>query len=420
MRGAATRPLPLPSAAGEAKLKTRDAAVSHQTTRDACSPSRGTHATSSATVTIRHPCAALTASLSFLALASCATSTTPAATPQFHVDPAWPKPLPNHWILGQVSGVAVDADDHIWVLQRPGSLTEDEAGAALVPPSSTCCLPAPPVLEFDGQGNLLRSWGGAGPGYDWPSSEHGIHVDGKGFVWVTGNGDLDGQVLKFTRDGKFVMQIGKVGPQTTNADTTRLGRPTAVEVDNDANELFVADGYQNRRVIVFDATTGAYKRHWGAYGKPPRDGLAPEMVRGAPPTPQQLESFGNPVHCVHLAHDGLVYVCDRLNNRVQIFHKDGSYVKEFSVEPRTAGNGSTWDIVISHDAGQKYLFVADGRNNVVDILDRATGAPVGSLGRPGRYAGEFHWVHDLAMDSQGNLYAGEVDTGKRVQKFVRD
>jgi DNA-binding beta-propeller fold protein YncE len=372
-------------------------------------------------VTIRHHRALRTAaSLGLVALASCAGSATTGTTPRFHVDTAWPKPLPNKWIIGQVSGVAVDADDHIWVLQRPHSLTEDEAGAAATPPSATCCVPAPPVLEFDAQGNLLRSWGGPGQGYDWPSSEHGIHVDGKGFVWITGNGDTDGQVLKFTRDGKFVMQIGKVGPQTTNADTTRLGRPTAVEVDSVANELFVADGYQNRRVIVFDATTGAYKRLWGAFGKPPHDGDPPEMVRPAPPTAHQLEGFGNPVHCVHIAHDGLVYVCDRLNNRVQVFHKDGSYVKEFSVEPQTAGNGSVWDIVISHDAGQRYLFVADGRNNVVHILDRETGTGVGSFGRPGRYAGEFHWVHDLAMDSRGNLYAGEVDTGKRVQKFVRE
>ena len=284
---------------------------------------------------------------------------------------------------------------------------------------SKCCVPAPPVLEFDAAGRLLRSWGGPGAGYDWPGNEHGVHVDGKGFVWITGNGDTDGQILKFTRDGKFVLQIGKVGPQTSSADTTRLGKAAGVEVDAAANEIYVADGYQNRRVIVFDTETGAYKRHWGAYGKPPSDADKPESRRQSPPTAAQLQQFGTPVHCVRVARDGMVYVCDRLNNRIQVFRKDGSYVKEFSVEPRTAGNGSVWDVVISRDPQQKWLFMADGRNNQVLTLDRQTGAVVNTLGRPGRYAGEFHWVHDLAIDSQGNLFAGEVDNGKRVQKFLR-
>lgn len=340
------------------------------------------------------------------------------APPAFRVDPSWPQPLPNNWILGQVSGVAVDAADHLWVLQRPRSLSDDEAGATHKPPHSKCCLPAPPVLEFDSAGRLLRAWGGPGAGYDWPGNEHGIHVDGKGYVWVTGNGERDGQILKFTRDGKFVLQIGKVGAQTNNADTTRLGKAAGVEVDAAANEVYVADGYQNRRVIVFDADTGAYKRHWGAYGKPPVD-TKPESRRTQPPTAAQLQQFGNPVHCVRVARDGLVYVCDRLNNRIQVFRKHGSYVKEFMVEPATAGNGSVWDIVLSRDPQQKWLFLADGRNNQVLTLERDTGAVQGTLGRPGRYAGEFHWVHDLAIDSRGNLYAGEVDNGKRVQKFER-
>ena len=342
-----------------------------------------------------------------------------AAAPRFQVDTTWPKPLPNNWILGQVSGIATDADDHIWVLQRPNSLTDDERGATLAPPHSKCCAPAPSVLEFDAAGNLLRSWGGKGAGYDWPQNEHGIHVDAKGFVWVTGNGENDGQILKFTRDGKFVLQIGKVGPQTGSADTTRLGQAAGVEVDAVANEVYVADGYANRRVIVFDSETGAYKRHWGAYGKAPVDYEKPNVRRTAPPTAAQLQHFGNPVHCARVARDGLVYVCDRLNNRVQVFRKDGSYVKEFSVEPKTAGNGAVWDIVISRDPQQRFLFMADGRNNQVLTLSRETGEVIGTLGRPGRYAGEFHWVHDLAIDSAGNLYAGEVDTGKRAQKFTR-
>ena len=354
-------------------------------------------------------------------LAACASTTASvdgAAPPRYRVDPAWPAPLPNGWILGQVSGIATDADDHVWLLQRPGSLTEDERGATLSPPQSTCCAPAPPVLELDAAGKLLRAWGGPGAGYSWPQNEHGIHVDANGFVWITGNGAEDGQVLKFTRDGKFVMQIGKVGAQTGNADLTRLGQAASVEVDAAAHEVYVADGYYNKRVIVFDADTGAYKRHWGAYGRPPSDAEKSNTRRSAPPTPAQLREFGNPVHCVRIARDGLVYVCDRLNNRVQVFGKDGRFVKEFSVEPRTAGNGSVWDIVLSRDAGQRWLIMADGRNNRVLTLARDSGAVQGTLGRPGRYAGEFHWVHDLAIDSHGNLYAGEVDTGKRAQKFV--
>ena len=361
---------------------------------------------------------AATASLLLLACAGSAARFDGAAVPRYRVDPGWPAPLPNGWILGQVSGIATDADDHVWVLQRPGSLSEDERGATLNPPHSNCCAPAPPVLEFDTAGKLLRSWGGAGAGYSWPQNEHGIHVDANGFVWITGNGADDGQVLKFTRDGAFVLQIGKVGPQTGNTDLSRLGQAAGVEVDAAAHEVYVADGYYNKRVIVFDADTGAYKRHWGAYGRPPSDAEKPNNRRSAPPTPAQLTQFGNPVHCVRVARDGLVYVCDRLNNRVQVFQKDGRFVKEFSVEPRTAGNGSVWDIVLSRDPAQRWLFMADGRNNQVLTLARDSGTVQATLGRPGRYAGEFHWLHDLAIDSQGNLYAGEVDTGKRAQRFT--
>jgi sugar lactone lactonase YvrE len=360
-----------------------------------------------------------------IALAGCAVPPGPgaagdgAALPRFRVDPAWPQPLPNGWLLGQVSGVATDADDHVWVLQRPASLSEDERGATLSPPHSRCCAPAPPVLEFDRSGQLLRRWGGPGNGYQWPGNEHGIHVDGEGFVWITGNGPEDGQVLKFTRDGRFLLQIGRTGPQTGSADVTRLGQAAGVEVDLAARELYVADGYANRRVIVFDADTGAYKRHWGAYGHAPVDVEKPNVRRSAPPTAAQLAHFGNPVHCVRLARDGLVYVCDRLNNRIQVFQRDGRYVQEFAVEPQTAGNGAVWDLVLSRDPAQRWLFLADGRNNQVLTLRRDTGEPQAVLGRPGRYAGEFHWVHDLAIDSRGDLYAGEVDSGKRVQRFER-
>jgi len=192
---------------------------------------------------------------------------TPAAfandIPRFEVDPSWPQTLPNNWIMGQAAGVAVDAQDHVWVIQRPKSLTNDEKAATLDPPTSKCCAPAPPVMEFDQGGKLVQAWGGPGSGYDWPQNEHGVSIDHKGFVWIGGNGEKDGQYLKFTREGKFVLQIGKQGDQTNSNDLARLGKPADAEVDPETNEVYIADGYFNHRVIVFDADSGAYKRHWG-------------------------------------------------------------------------------------------------------------------------------------------------------------
>ena len=324
--------------------------------------------------------------------------------PRFEVDAAWPKPLPNRWLMGQAAGVAVDGQDHVWVVQRPKSLTEDERGAALVPPRSLCCVPAPPVMQFDAEGTLLQAWGGPGAGYEWPDNEHGIHVDYQGHVWLAGNGPKDAQILKFARDGKFLLQIGKHGQSGGDKDTHNLGRPAAMTVDRDTNELFVADGYGNHRLIVFDAQTGAYKRHWGANGRPPGEaGVKP---------------FGNPVHCVRLSRDGLVYVCDRPNNRIQVFRKDGAFVRELSVAPSTRGSGSTWDVDFSQDARQTWLYDADGENNTVWTLLRESGKTVARFGRSGRSAGQFHWIHNMAVDSKGNIYTTEVDTGKRAQRFV--
>ena len=334
--------------------------------------------------------------------------------PHYTVDAAWPKTLPNNWIMGQAAGVSVDESDHIWVIQRPLTLTDDEKAAALTPPRTKCCVPAPPVLVFDQQGNLLQSWGGAGKGYEWPGNEHGIYVDGQGFVWIAGNGPNDGQVLKFKKDGTFVLQIGKSGTQTNSADTARLGRPANVAVDIDAHEVYIADGYYNHRIIVFDSETGAFERMWGAYGKPPTDEkLGP--YDPAAPLPQQ---FRNPVHCVKLSADGLVYVCDRTNDRIQVFKKDGSFVQEFRIESQTLSNGSVWEVALFPDAKQSFLLNADGANNEVRMINRVTGEIVGAFGRNGRNAGEFHWVHNLAVDSKGNIFTTEVDTGKRAQKFL--
>jgi hypothetical protein len=333
--------------------------------------------------------------------------------PTFAVDASWPKPLPNNWIIGQVGGITADWQGHIWVVQRPSSLTDDEKGAALTPPRSKCCVPAPPVLEFDTDGNLLRAWGGPGEGYEWVANEHGIEVDERGFVWLTGNAPNDSKILKFTLDGKFVMQIGKNAPGKGSNDTTQLGRPAEVAVDKEADEIYVADGYGNRRVIVFDASTGAYKRHWGAYGKPPNDDKQPPYDPAAPVSQQ----FGNPVHCVKLANDGLVYVCDRTNNRIQVFKKDGSFVKEWIYEKNTLRGGAVWDIAIWPDPKQTWLLSADGENNEIRVLKRDDGSVVGIFGHNGRNAGQFHWIHAMAVDAKGNVYTGEVDSGKRIQKF---
>ncbi len=333
--------------------------------------------------------------------------------PRMQVDPYWPKQLPHNWILGQVSGVAVDGADNVWIIQRPGSLTPDEKGAASNPPRSICCVPAPPVIEFDPAGNVLRAWGGPGKGYDWFRNEHGIYIDPKGFVWVGGNGDDDGQVLKFTQAGAFILQIGHPARGAASNDVTRLGRPADISVDPVANEVYIADGYANRRIIVFDADTGAYKRHWGAYGARPAD-----TARQYDPNAALPRQFGTPVHCVKLANDGLVYVCDRQNDRIQIFHKDGSFVTEWRVAPRTLGSGSVWDLALWPDGSQSLLFNADGTNNQVRLLRRADGMVLGAFGHSGRQAGQFHWVHNIAIDSHGNVFTTEVDTAKRVQRFT--
>jgi DNA-binding beta-propeller fold protein YncE len=337
-------------------------------------------------------------------------------TPRFKVDPFWPKPLPDNWIVGQVAGVAVDKNDHVWIIHRPGTLLDDEKEALKNPPASRCCHPAPAVMEFDQEGNLLRHWGGPGAGYDWPKSEHGIMVDDEGNVWIAGNDPSDAQILKFTGDGKFLMQIGHAGQSAGSNSHDTLGRPAHMMLDAAAGELYVADGYKNHRVIVFDAKTGAFKRLWGAYGHVPSDDKLPPYSPSAP-LPQQ---FGNPVHCVRLSHDGLVYVCDRANDRIQVFHKDGTFVQEFRFEPQTLANGSVWDMVLSRDPDQRYMFIVDGANEQAMVALRKTGEVLAKFGEAGRMAGEFKWVHNVAIDSKGNLYTTEVGWGRRVQRFKRE
>jgi len=355
------------------------------------------------------------------------------AAPVFQVDPSWPRTLPNNWVIGQTGGIAVDSRDHVWLLQRPRSIAERYLGPTLTPPRSTCCIAAPSVIEYDTQGRVVQAWGGpSDPGFlqnrctpamgcEWPETEHGIFASPDGYIYVGGNGGPDHQVLKFTRDGTFVMQIGRSnmrGPSHPVAfapnGTPLLGRPAEMDLDRETNELYIADGYQNRRVIVVDASTGQYKRHWGAYGNVPSDAAVPPYVPGEAP-PQQ---FRTPVHCVAVANDGLVYVCDRVSNRIQVFRKNGTFVKEFFVDRNTRGNGSSYNAGLSPDRNQTFLFNADGENQHVWTFHRLTGQILRTTGRGGRQAGEFTAVHSLAVDSKGNLYTGEVDAGMRVQKFT--
>jgi sugar lactone lactonase YvrE len=337
--------------------------------------------------------------------------------PRFEVDPMWPKPLPNHWVMGETIGVSVDAQGHIWVLHRPTSLEDNELHATKTPPWAKCCSPAPPVLEFDQAGNLVGHWGGPGAGYDWPQRNHGITVDYKGNVWIGGNDQgvpsHDHMLLKFTREGKFLMQIGKPSQSKGSDDVENLRLPAKTFVDPKTNELYVADGYGNHRVIVFDADTGQYKRHWGAYGHKPDDTIVPYKPSD-PPSPQ----FRNPVHCVMLSHDDLLYVCDRGNDRIQVFKPDGTFIKEAFIEKQTLGSGSTFDIAFSQDPQQKYMYVADGENQQVHILDRQSLEVLTSFGDGGRQPGQFYGVHSIATDAKGNIYTTETYRGQRVQKFV--
>ena len=335
--------------------------------------------------------------------------------PIFEVDPLWPKPLPNHWILGSTIGVSVDSRDHIWIIHRQTTFNAaNELGATLDPPTTECCLPAPNILEFDQEGNLVGSWGGPGEGYDWPQSNHGITVDAMDNVWIGGNGAEDSHILKFTRDGTFLMQLGQPGMRAGSNDREHFWRVAEVTIDEEANEAYVADGYGNRRIAVLDASTGEFKRYWGAYGNVPDDSPLPPYSPDDPPAQQ----FRSPVHCAQISHDGLVYVCDRAGDRIQVFQRDGTYVTEGFVAPETLGSGSAWDLAFSHDAEQRFLYLADGSNKKIHVLDRATLEVLTTFGDGGRQPGQFYGVHSIATDSQGNLYTTETYEGKRLQKFV--
>jgi DNA-binding beta-propeller fold protein YncE len=379
--------------------------------------------------------------------------------PRFTVDMLWPKPLPSNKLLGSVLGLAVDSHDHVFVVHNVNSFTtRTETGADSI---AACCFSEQPIIQFDAAGNRIKSWGGPGAGYEWPALPSGIAVAPNGNIWITGTGGMDGQVLVFSHDGAFIRQIGKAGtapapagrganPGDTayqgvspgaagrgaapaaaggrggrggrggaapslppnSASTEMFGGATRVSFSADGNTAYIADGLRNRRVVEVDANTGAIRKHWGAYGEAPNDAATPAYSPSAAPSRQ----FSG-VTCVETAKDGTLYVCDRANNRIQAF-KDGAFVKEAKVAAATLAAGSVWDIAFSADAAQRYLYVADGTNARVRILDRATLQELTAFGEGGRVPGTFYAVGSIAVDSKGNVYTGEALEGKRVQKFI--
>jgi len=373
-----------------------------------------------------------------LAVTSVATAQKP---PVYKVDPAWPKPLPNKWSMQQIVSIAVDKDDHIWALNRADDARPDELGAATTPPRSECCVLGPEVLEFDTEGNVLKAWGNQTYVPGWPGRLQTLGVDREGNVLMSGTMPGD-SIIKFSSDGKLLWDFGHRGPKVPAQQVKQDNQQTAIfppgigsfEFDEDAHEIYISDGFLNKRILVYDLDTGAFKRGWGGHGIPlseiDNDPTPPYDVSGPPPDQKQ---FAPALHCVHVSKDGLVYVCERGSDRIQVFTKQGKFVTSFFVHPSTQSRGehcggiwsmkdppcgTVYNLALSRDPQQKYLLVADGTDNIVWVLDRKTGAVAGSFGGTGHYAGQLHWIDTIAVDSKGNVYTGEVEDGKRIQKFV--
>ena len=335
--------------------------------------------------------------------------------PVFEVDTSWPK-LPNGWVLGQTPSVAVDRHDNVWILHRPRTAAEGQKAA-------------PAIVELDNAGRFVAAWGGPGKGFDWPDSEHGILVDSRDNVWIGGSSPTstsltkrsDDMLLKFTSKGKFLFQLGGYDKSGGNADTKSVKRPADAFYYAKTNEVFVADGYGNRRVIVFDAKTGAFKRQWGAFGNVPEDAVPAPAGGGRPPLetegpgPQQ---FGSPVHNVKIANDGMLYVADRSNRRIQIFDIQGKYVDQIFINRAGPSAGSAAGIAFSPDREQRFLYVADYGNSRILVLRRKPAQVLYQFGLREATPGNFQGVHFIAVDSKGNLYTAEVLPGNRVQKFL--
>ena len=334
--------------------------------------------------------------------------------PMFQVDPSWPKEMPNLWILGSVTSVFVDSKNHVWITHLPETLTPEETSAVQDPPIGECCVPAPVVIEFDADGNVVQGWGDPSTQdvSEFPRNAHGLFIDHNDHVWI--GTFRHHRVMKFTRSGQLLMTIGEYDNNRGSNDTNFLGGPAGIWVDPEDNEVFIADGYRNRRVVVYDGDTGDYLRHWGAYGEVPDDSYsyAQEGPEGSPPL-----QFST-VHGVVGANDGLIYVADRRGNRIQVFQQNGEFVMEKIIAPETLASGSAFVIALSPDDNQEWLYLADGTNHKVWILHREDLEIVGQFGRGGRQVGQFLRPHGMGIDSHGNLYVGEASTGRRVQKFT--
>jgi hypothetical protein len=354
--------------------------------------------------------------------------------PQYRVDPFWPKPLPNRWSMQQVTGISVDSMDNVWFLNRGNAPQQNEIGGVGDPAPQLCCVRGPELIQLDQQGNVLTAWGGRGHP-SWPAGLQTVIADTKGFIWISGTQPQD-SIIKYTRDGKVVWDFGHRPPPEAgmmpenNQETSFLVNKGRFQLDEVANELFII---QQKRVLVYDASTGAYKRGWGGHGMPlsevTNDPIPGYKWTGGPPPEER--NFVPELHFIEISRDRRVYVGERGQNRIQVFTTEGKWLQDIMVSPNTPARGcggvasvkgspcgTMYKMAISKDPQQKYLFVADGHNFVIWMVDRQSGKTLGHFAGNGRLAGQLHFPNAVATDSRGNVYTGEVDTGKRIQKFA--
>jgi len=357
--------------------------------------------------------------------------------PVYRVDPFWPKPLPNRWSMQQVTGIYVDHMDHVWFLNRLQDVDPKELAGEGSPAPALCCVRGPEVIELDQQGNVLNAWGGEGFHPKWPRALQTVVVDTKGFVWISGTDPQD-SILKFTRDGKLVWDFEHRPPveagmmPENNQETSFLVNKGRFQLDEVANELYII---QQKRVVIYDASTGAFKRGWGGHGMPlsevSNDPIPGYKWTGGPPPEER--NFVPELHFVEISKDRRVYIGERGQNRIQVFTTEGKWLQDIYVSPNTPAQrgacggvtsvkgspcGTMYKMVISKDQQQKYLFVADGHNDVIWMVDRQSGKTLGYLGGHGRLAGQLFFPNAVGIDTFGNVFTGEVRNSKRIQKFA--